>query len=168
MPKPDYSRLTFKTPEELRVQAFEYIQKPDEVVVKTIRKEGQPDEKVTKPVATISGMALRLGFNDRFQMYRFANSHPDYGESIDYARALITMSFEQLAVVSQNPAAPIFLLKNLGYADRVETTSSVHEIKEIKVSFIDHTRKIGPDGQPLPASEDNSAELKAMAPKLLE
>ena len=73
------------------------------------------NEYFDKP--TISGLALSLGFCDRYYFYEYEKK-PEFTYTIKKARACMTEYYE--SNVFKNTAGAIFMLKILGYTDKTE------------------------------------------------
>lgn len=89
----------FDTPEQLQVAISEYF--------------------ASNPIATITGLALYLGFYDRQSLYDYEKK-PEFSCMIKEARLRVENSYE-IALYGKNPTGPIFALKNMGWRDKVET-----------------------------------------------
>jgi hypothetical protein len=103
----------FETPEEMQAIIDKYF------------------EEVKQP--TISDIAVYLGFADRYSLYEYEKK-PLFTYTIKRLRARITAMYER-AVVGNNAAGPIFMLKNLGYSDKqeIDLNANVTKMDKIKV-----------------------------------
>jgi len=93
----------FKTPEELQKKIDEYF---DEI-----------EEK--KERATITGIALYLGFCSRQSMYDYEN-RKEYSYTIKKARLMIENRYEQGLGSKETVTGSIFALKQFKWSDKVE------------------------------------------------
>lgn len=103
----------FSNPKDMEAKIATYFENcPDKRVV---YYEGT---KIEIPCPTISGLALFLGFVDRYSMYDYEKK-PEFTNTIKRARAFITKIYEQLTHTGTCTGA-IFMLKNYGYTDKTE------------------------------------------------
>jgi hypothetical protein len=104
----------YKNPEELQERVDDYFKNlPTTKVV-------AGDDVVDVPVATITGLALHLGFCDRASFYDYEN-RDDFSHAIKSARLRIENDYEmQLRTARVGHAGVIFALKNLGWKDKHE------------------------------------------------
>jgi len=65
--------------------------------------------------ATITGLALELGFADRQSLNDYQDK-PEYTFIVKKARSRVALSYEQ-RLRGQHVAGPIFALKNMGWRD---------------------------------------------------
>ena len=77
-------------------------------------------EEVPRP--TITGLALRLGFDSRQSFYDY-EQREQFSYIIKRARLMIEHEYE-MGLTGPNPAGVIFALKNLGRRDRQEMEHS--------------------------------------------
>ena len=103
----------YKTPEELEAKIDEYFESGIPVKVKVVG-----NTTVEVPVPTITGLALYLGFADRYSMYDYEKKE-EFSHSIKKARAFIEKHYEEL-LQSNNVTGAIFALKNFGWKDKQE------------------------------------------------
>jgi len=94
--------------------------------------------EITRRVPTITGLALYLGFVDRYSLYEYEKKR-EFTCTIKGARARIVQHYEELAQ-GNNVAGPIFMLKNFGYSDKQEIDLNAKVTK---------MEKIMKDGKPL-------------------
>lgn len=121
----------FSSPEEMGAAIQKYFEAcPDKRNVVT-----QLGTIVEVPTPTMSGLALFLGFCDRHSMYDY-EKRPLFSHTIKKARAMLTRVYES-NLTGQNCAGSIFMLKNLGYADKheIESKSEVKTVNEIIVKY---------------------------------
>lgn len=91
-----------------------------------------PDERVyiangvqlKVPCPTVSGLAIYLGFADRYSFYEY-EKHPDFTYTIKKARSFIERHYEQL-LQAGNSTGAIFALKNFGWQDTPLVDQSTH------------------------------------------
>lgn len=72
--------------------------------------------------ATITGLALFLGFSDRQSLYDY-QERQEFSCIIKRARTLVECEYEKKLSL-QSPAGAIFALKNMGWKDKQETEHS--------------------------------------------
>ena len=84
--------------------------------------------------ATITGLALYLGFSDRQSLYDYEKK-PEYSCIIKTARLQVENGYE-LALRSKAYPGAIFALKNMGWRDKVETGFTDSEGKDVRPQFI--------------------------------
>lgn len=123
------------------------FEKPDDMqalVDKYFEEEDRP---------TISGLALYLGFADRYSLYEYEKK-PEFTYTIKRIRARITAQYER-AVFGNNAAGPIFMLKNLGYSDKqeIDLNAKVVEMPTIKRDGKEINFDIGTAETPGPTGE---------------
>ncbi|MDD5060923.1 MAG: terminase small subunit [Candidatus Marinimicrobia bacterium] len=97
--------LLFETPEDLQNAVDLYFLTCD-----------SPDKPQPKSVC---GLALALGFVDRQSIYDY-EKRPQFSCIIKRALLMVEENYEIMASHSKNAAGPIFILKNMGWKDRVE------------------------------------------------
>jgi hypothetical protein len=117
----------YKTPEEMQKAIEKYF--GEDLPSKTAYSNGVPYQV---PVPTISGLALYLGFADRYSLYEYEKKDA-FTYTIKKARALITQYYEERSQVGACSGA-IFMLKNFGYTDKTEmdVNQKVYEMPTIK------------------------------------
>lgn len=71
--------------------------------------------------ATITGLALFLGFSDRQSLYDY-QAKEEYSCVIKKARTRVEMEYEKTLHAEGSPGA-IFALKNMGWSDKQEVTT---------------------------------------------
>lgn len=118
----------FYTTPELMQAAIEKYFKED----MPIREMWSNGVKYNRPVPTISGLSLYLGFCDRHSFYDYEKKEA-FTHTIKKARASITQYYEECSQVGSAPGA-IFMLKNFGYSDKTEVdlNAKVTEMPTIK------------------------------------
>jgi len=103
--------LRFKNHEELEEHIQDYF---DNLPVYTMIVSGE-EKKV--PVATITGLALHLGFATRQSLYDYEKVE-EFSYTIKKARLRIENDYEMQLRCSHSPTGAIFGLKNLGWRDQ--------------------------------------------------
>lgn len=68
--------------------------------------------------ATITGLALFLGFNDRQSLYDY-QAKEEFSCIVKKARTLVECEYEK-RLAGQSPTGAIFALKNMGWKDKQE------------------------------------------------
>jgi hypothetical protein len=101
--------MKYKTPEDLQSAVDLYFTMCD-----------NPDSPKPKSVC---GLALALGFVDRQSIYDY-EKRPGFSCIIKKALLMVEENYEIMASHSKNAAGPIFILKNMGWKDRIETEHS--------------------------------------------
>lgn len=116
----------FQTPEEMLVKVEEYFQRIKGGMFDTgqivVNEDGDIEkvfENVKAEPATITGLCLFLGFKSRQSFYDHAKA-PGFEHVIEYAKLRIENRYEVALLEMKNPAGAIFVLKNMGWKDRVE------------------------------------------------
>lgn len=104
---------TYRDPSEMADKIVKYFSDcPDK---RQVVAEGLV---INVPCPTISGLALYLGFCDRYSFYEYEKK-PAFTYTIKTARAMLTRKYEA-NLDGGNAAGSIFMLKNLGYTDKTE------------------------------------------------
>lgn len=101
----------YKTPEALQKKIESYFAA---LPTKTVVVGAEP---VEVPAATITGLALHLGFESRQSFYDYEKKDK-FAYTIKRAHLLIENEYEMALLVGRSPAGPIFALKNMGWTDR--------------------------------------------------
>ena len=108
---------------------------------------------VLKPVeikpATLTGLALYLGFHSREQFERY-ESKGKFAANLKKARLRIEAIYEKKLHQSTFGGA-VFALKNLGWIDKGETKHTVPVIKTLKVTIV--------ESGPSPAGDEKEVTL---------
>ncbi|MDB5030527.1 terminase small subunit [Mucilaginibacter sp.] len=86
-------------------------------------------------VATITGLALFLGFNSRDEFDEYENSGK-YAPIVKRARLRVEAAYEKL-LHRPSPTGAIFVLKSMGWNEKVEKTTAADSIRSIKVKIIE-------------------------------
>jgi len=118
---------SFKTNQDLQKKIdeyFEYIK--GEFEIKQVIVDDMPfDQKVflreSEP-ATITGLALFLGFESRQSVYDY-EKNGEFSYTIKKARLKVENGYE-IALFGRNSTGAIFALKNFGWADKQEVTNT--------------------------------------------
>jgi len=87
---------------------------------KSLEYVGDNGQEMNHP-ATITGLALQLGFCSRQSMYDY-EKNPEYSYTIKNARLRVEHSYEQ-HLFTKSATGAIFGLKNFGWTDKVEVES---------------------------------------------
>lgn len=118
----------FNTNEELEEKVneyFTYLQGEFEMITKR-DDDGDPyEEKVWGRYpenATITGLALFLGFESRQSVYDY-EKNGEFSYTIKRARLHVENMYEQ-ALLSKNSTGAIFALKNFGWTDKQEIVNT--------------------------------------------
>ncbi len=85
--------------------------------------------------ATLTGLALHLGFNSREQFERY-ESKGKFAPNLKKARLRIEAIYEKKLHQSTYGGA-VFALKNLGWIDKGETKQNAPAIKTLKVTIVE-------------------------------
>lgn len=130
----------YNTGAELQAKVDEYFEyiKGEVVDVSDIDPDNLYPIKIIreKEPATITGLALYLGFDSRQSLYDY-NEKPEFTGIIKKARARVEQAYEK-NLSGQSPTGSIFALKNMGWRDKQETELSgsvtVQQITGMKVT----------------------------------
>ena len=101
---------------------------------RTLQKTGNNKTAEPKP-ATLTGLALHLGFNSREQFERY-ESKGKFAANLKRARLRIEAIYEKKLHQTTFGGA-IFALKNLGWVDKGETKQAAPVIKTLKVTIVE-------------------------------
>lgn len=104
----------FKTEDDLKEAVNSYFQDTDEEDL------------------TITGLALALGFESRQSIYDY-EKHSEFSYVIKRARLLVENGYEK--DLKHGKMAAIFPLKNMGWSDRQEITSTVESTNTEKADY---------------------------------
>lgn len=117
---------------------FQYIQGDYKDI--TLRdEEGNPyvERKYTRrpEQATITGMAIFIGFESRQSVYDYEKSGK-FSYIIKRARLYVENAYEQ-ALMSERPTGAIFALKNMGWTDKqeIDHTTKGDSINPTPITF---------------------------------
>ena len=113
----------YSDPEELDSKVQDYLAE--------IKESGEP--------ATITGLALYLGFCSRQSFYDYENLK-EFSYTIKKARLTIESKYE-IALHGGNASGPIFALKNLGWSDKQEIKQELTVSGAPTITFSDTTHK---------------------------
>ena len=102
----------FESPAHMQQMIEEYFRSPPTKTIYT--KEGA----VERPVLTITGLSLHLGFCSRQSFYDY-EKRAQFSYVVKRARTLIECEYESMLQVG-NTAGAIFGLKNFGWTDKAE------------------------------------------------
>lgn len=75
--------------------------------------------KVDKEPATVTGLALSLGFESRQSVYDY-EENGEFSYIIKNARLRVECEYEKRLSTAQSPTGAIFALKNMGWKDKSE------------------------------------------------
>jgi len=92
----------------------------------------------TKP-ATITGIALRLGFCSRQSFYDYEKKS-EFTYTVKKARLRVEESYEN-HLFGKSSTGAIFALKNMGWTDKMEVESTVEVTGRPLISFGDTSKK---------------------------
>lgn len=116
----------YKTPAELQKKVDEYFEYilGEIVDVSDIDPDNPNPVKVIREAepATITGLALFLGFDSRQSLYDYQEK-PLFSGTIKAARARVEAAYER-NLSGSTPTGSIFALKNMGWRDKTETEHS--------------------------------------------
>jgi hypothetical protein len=119
----------YKTPEEMQVKIDEFFNNPPDTRP-IYNKDG--DLVGYKPLYTITGLVLYLGFCDRHSFYAYGNKE-EFSHTIKSARTKMEKVYEILLQDGLGAGA-IFALKNFGWKDSQEDTNTDDRLAE-KLKF---------------------------------
>ena len=88
----------------------------------------------------LTGMILSLGLTSKEGFYQY-QEYPEFSDSVKRARMLIELEYEKRLNNGSNAAAPIFALKNFGWADKqeLEHSGNIAGLSPIFISPYDDT-----------------------------
>jgi len=96
--------------------------------------------------ATITGLCLFLGFESRQSFHDYAKNEnkPEFSYTIKKARLRIENAYEISLNYSKQPAAQIFVLKNMGWDDKqqLDHTTGGEKFTPTPIIFTKGTREI--------------------------
>ena len=115
----------YSTPEELAAAADEYFTHIKGLKISSVDTNGNISEKWEREPepATVTGLALYLGFESRQSIYDYEKSG-EYSYIVKNARLRVECEYEKRLSANLPPAGAIFALKNMGWADRQELTGA--------------------------------------------
>lgn len=108
----------YETPEELEKKINEYYDSLSAKVIPGLEGDGSDDEITYAEPATITGLALYLGFESRQSFYDYERKE-NFSYIIKKARLRIEHEYEK-KLHYKNPTGSIFALKNMGWDDRTQ------------------------------------------------
>jgi hypothetical protein len=111
----------FETVEDLDIMISDYFA--------SLKYISEGEEK-QRP-ATITGLALHLGFCDKCSLYDYEKKD-EFSHSIKKARLMVENSYE-MRLMGRSATGCIFALKNFGWKDKTEVDSNVTISKEPKI-----------------------------------
>ena len=121
----------FETDEELQEEINMYFKSLEYIDPETERPRTSP--------ATITGLALALGFCSRQSMYDYEKKEK-FTYTIKNARLRVENSYEQ-HLFGKSAGGAIFGLKNMGWSDKQEIESKVEVTGQPLISFGDTSKK---------------------------
>jgi len=121
----------FETDEELQDKINMYFKSLEYIDPETERTRMSP--------ATITGLALALGFCSRQSMYDYEKKEK-FTYTIKNARLRVENSYEQ-HLFGKSAGGAIFGLKNMGWSDKMEVDSKVEMTGQPLISFSDTTKE---------------------------
>jgi hypothetical protein len=108
----------FKTPEEMRAKVDEYFEHIKGERETRVSEGGSIEVWIRNPEpATITGLALFLGFESRQSIYDYAEKG-EFSYIIKSARLRVECEYEK-KLSGDKPVGSIFALKNMGWSDKV-------------------------------------------------
>lgn len=112
----------YETEEELQEAVEGYFVHIKGLKVSSVDANGNISEKWEREPepATITGMALFLGFESRQSVYDYEKTG-QFSYAIKRAMTRIECEYEK-KLSTNSPTGPIFALKNMGWTDRQELT----------------------------------------------
>jgi hypothetical protein len=115
-----------------RPRKIESPEKFDELVDSYIALCQQANEPIL-----LTGLILSLGLTSKEGFYEYQN-YEGFSDSVKRARMLVEMEYEKRLNNGSNAAAPIFALKNFGWADKqeIDHTSSDGSIKPTVIQLV--------------------------------
>lgn len=117
------------------LEYFEYI-KGDGRQEITVDATGEMIVKWERPPepATITGLTLYLGFADRQSLYDYQKNE-EFSCTIKIAKTMVECEYEK-KLAFDKPTGAIFALKNMGWADRMETNNTTHNTGSINLDDV--------------------------------
>ena len=123
----------YETPESMQEGIDEYFVYIKGEVTKEVNENGVMTDKVTRQPepATITGLALFLGFNDRQSLYDYQEK-PEFTCIVKKARTIVECEYEK-RLSGATPTGSIFALKNMGWNDKVQNEITMPEMKRVVI-----------------------------------
>jgi hypothetical protein len=118
----------YKTLEELAARCdeyFEYIM-GEHTEELSVNADGKTEKKIKHrepEPATITGLALFLGFVSRQSLYDYINRNDEFSYIVNVALTLVECNYER-RLSGTCPTGAIFALKNMNWKDKSETELS--------------------------------------------
>jgi len=112
----------YSTDIELQVAVDEYFIAIKGIKQQTVNQDGTITEvwlSLPEP-ATVTGLALALGFESRQSVYDYEKSG-EFSYIIKQARMKVECEYEKKLTTASSPVGSIFALKNMGWKDKNET-----------------------------------------------
>lgn len=133
-----------KTPAELKALCDAYFADCD--------AKGKPYQ--IESLGLACGLAGRSGLDDYL-------ARPEYYPVVKSAKAKVASSYERVGLDAKNPAFAIFILKNLGYTDKQETTVNANLSGSVKLDGRFEIALVKPKtSASTPAEQPNSTKTK--------
>lgn len=112
---------TYEDPEELQKAVDDYFAGLAGSKTTSVNLDGTITEKWDKmpEPATITGLALALGFESRQSVYDY-DKEGQFSYIIKNARLRVECEYEKKLTTAQSPTGSIFALKNMGWKDKFE------------------------------------------------
>lgn len=110
----------YESPEQMEEGINEYFTHIKGEKLQSVLEDGTIMEawaRLPEP-ATITGLALYLGFNDRQSLYDY-QAKDEFTCIVKKARTIIECEYEK-RLAGQSPTGAIFALKNMGWKDKTE------------------------------------------------
>jgi len=118
----------------------EELEKLIDLYFQELEYEDDRGNTLTKP-ATITGIALRLGFCSRQSFYDYEKKE-EFTYTVKRARLRVETSYED-HLFGKSSTGAIFALKNMGWTDKQEIQSTVEVTGRPFISFSDTSKKEG-------------------------
>lgn len=115
--KPEGRPPMFKDKEELQKKVDQYFESIEPQF--GTNEEGEVEMTKKGEPATITGLALFLGFESRQSIYDYQSSG-EFAYTIARARLRVELAYEKALIEIRNPSGAIFALKNMNWSDRTE------------------------------------------------
>lgn len=130
----------YKTPEELQKKIDAYF-KGKGVLENVSKASSNKKKNEQRPIYTITGLCLYLGFESRQAFYRLEDKQ-EFSYTIKKARMQIENVYEE-RLQSSNSTGAIFALKNFGWKDdqdaSIDSTKHFHLTEEQRREIIENT-----------------------------
>lgn len=122
-----------------RFETVEEMQKCIDQYFESLKyTDNETGKELTKP-ATITGLALSLGFCSRQSLYDYKDNDK-FSYTIKTARLRVEESYEE-NLFTRNATGAIFGLKNLGWSDKQEIKQDLNVSGAPIINFGDNSQK---------------------------